>query len=121
MREPSWPRSSFQVVFSNPVAGKGGRVQRVVRQGAHPGTAYGARHAVGHPLRALHEAAIYHVEGGAVPEHKYMCVYEMEGDVDEIMTKIRRSVAGGQVHMSDSLDLPSSRLSFWLPGETVTA
>ena len=70
---------------------------------------------------ALHEAAIYHVKGGVVPEHKYMCVYELEGDVDEIMGKIRQRVASGELHMSDSLDLSTSRLSFWTSGKAFQA
>ena len=69
------------------------------------------------PATPLHEAAIYHVRGGVVPEHKYMCVYELEGDVDEIMGKIQQRVANGEVHMSDSLDMSTSRLSFWTRGK----
>lgn len=109
-----------QVVFSNPTQGKEDEFNdwydnvHIPELLTVPGMLSATRY-------ALHDAAIYHVEGGAVPEHKYMCVYEMEGDVDEIMGKIRKSVANGQVHMSDSLDLPSSRLSFWTRGKTFTA
>jgi hypothetical protein len=109
-----------QVVFSNPVAGREDEFNEWY-DNVHipdlltvPGMLSATRY-------ALHEAEIYHVEGGVVPEHKYMCVYEMEGDVDAIMGKIRESVAGGQVHMSESLDLSSSRLSFWTRGKTFTA
>ena len=110
----------IQVVFSNPVPGKEDEfnqwydnvhIPELLRV---PGMLSATRY-------ALQDAAIYHVEGGAVPEHRYMCVYELEGDVDEIMGTIRKSVLNGQVHMSDSLDLPSSRLSFWTRGKTLTA
>lgn len=110
----------IQVVFSNPVPGKDDEfndwydnvhIPELLRV---PGMLSATRY-------ALQEAAIYHVEGGAMPEHKYMCVYEMEGDVDEIMGKIRKSVAQGQIHMSDSLDLASARVSFWRRGKTIHA
>ena len=39
----------------------------------------------------------------------------MEGDVNAILGKIMESVASGEAVMSDSLDLPSSRMSFWTP------
>ncbi|MCB0937041.1 MAG: hypothetical protein KDB55_13695 [Mycobacterium sp.] len=110
----------IQVVFSNPVPGKEDEfnqwydnvhIPELLRV---PGMLSATRY-------ALQDAAIYHVEGGAVPEHRYMCVYELEGDVDEIMGTIRKSVLNGQVHMSDSLDVAGSRLSFWLPGKTFHA
>ena len=110
----------IQVVFSNPVADREDEFNEwydnvhIPELLAVPGMVSATRY-------ALHEAAIYHVAGAAAPEHSYMCVYEMEGDVDAIMGKIQQSVGGGQVHMSDSLDLPSSRLSFWSRGKTFTA
>lgn len=109
-----------QVVFSNPAEGKEDEFNEwydtvhIPELLAVPGMLSATRY-------ALHEAAIYHVPGGVVPEHKYMCVYEMEGDVDAIMGKIREAVADGRIHMSDSLDLPSSRLSFWTRASTFTA
>ena len=109
-----------QVVFSNPAAGKEDEFNEwyetvhIPELLTVPGMLSATRY-------ALHEAAIYHVPGGVVPEHKYMCVYEMEGDVDAIMGKIRKAVADGRIHMSDSLDLPTSRLSFWTRGNTFTA
>lgn len=105
----------IQVVLSNPAAGREDEFNEwydtvhIPELLAVPGMLSATRY-------ALHEAAIYHVEGAVAPEHKYMCVYEMEGDVDTIMGEIRKAVADGRVHMSDSLDLPSSRLSFWTRG-----
>ncbi len=78
-----------QVVFSNPVAGREDEFNEwydnvhIPELLTVPGMLSATRY-------ALHEAEIYHVEGGVVPEHKYMCVYEMEGDVDAIMGKIQR-------------------------------
>ena len=60
-----------QVVFSNPVAGKEDEFNEwydkvhIPELLTVPGMLSATRY-------ALHEAAIYHVEGGAVPEHKYM-------------------------------------------------
>jgi hypothetical protein len=105
----------IQVVFSNPVAGKDEEFNQwydnvhIPELLSVPGMMSATRY-------ALHEAGIYHVRGGVVPEHKYMCVYELEGDVDEVMGRIQARVASGEIHMSDSLDLATSRLSFWTPG-----
>jgi hypothetical protein len=110
----------IQVVFSNPVPGREDQFNEwydnvhIPELLAVPGMVSATRY-------ALHEAAIYHVKGGVVPEHKYMCVYELEGDVDEIMGKIRQRVASGELHMSDSLDLSTSRLSFWTSGKAFQA
>lgn len=102
----------IQVVFSNPAEGQDAEfnewydnvhIPELLRI---PGMVSARRY-------ALHEAKLYQAPGGAVPEHRYMTIYEMEGDVDDIMAKIVESVGKGEVHMSDSLDLPSSRLSFW--------
>ena len=66
-----------QVVFSNPVAGKEDEFNEwydnvhIPELLTVPGMLSATRY-------ALHDAAIYHVEGGVVPEHKYMCVYEMD-------------------------------------------
>ncbi len=109
-----------QVVFSNPVAGKEDEFNQwydtvhIPELLTVPGMLSATRY-------ALHEAAIYHVQGGVVPDHTYMCIYEIEGDVDAIMGKIRQAVADGRIHMSDSLDLPSSRLSFWTRGKSFPA
>ena len=106
-----------QVVFSNPVAGREDEFNEwydnvhIPELLTVPGMVSATRY-------ALHQAAIYHAPGATAPEHKYMCIYEMEGDVDEIMAAIRAGVARGAVHMSDSLDLSSSRLSFWTRAAT---
>ncbi len=49
------------------------------------------------------------------PAHRYLCVYEMEGDVDAIMAKIQESVLAGGIVMTDAMDAMESRLSFWSP------
>jgi hypothetical protein len=104
----------IQVVFSNPAEGKDAEFNEwydnvhIPELLAIPGMLSARRF-------DLHEAAVYHAPGGVAPEHRYLTIYEMEGDVDVIMAKIMESVASGQVHMSDSLDLPSSRMSFWSP------
>ncbi|MEO3760170.1 hypothetical protein ABGB19_18050 [Mycobacterium sp. B14F4] len=112
----------IQVVYSNPAEGKTDSEFNEWYDHVHipellamPGMLSAARY-------DLHDAQIYHVPGGVVPEHRYLCIYEMEGDVDAIMEKIVAGVAEGQINMADCLDLPSSRMSFWRPrGEKVEA
>jgi hypothetical protein len=52
---------------------------------------------------------------GWTPEHRYLAVYEMEGDPDAVMGKIGDAVAAGDMVMSDTLDLETVRMSFWSP------
>ena len=47
------------------------------------------------------------------PTHRYLCIYEMEGDVDAIMAKVQESVMSGGIVMTDAMDVMESRLSFW--------
>jgi hypothetical protein len=102
----------IQVVFSNPVEGKDAEFNEwydnvhIPELMAVPGMLSAKRY-------ALHEAAVYGLEGGYRPDHRYLTIYEMEGDVDAIMGRIVESVTKGEVVMSDSLDLSSSRMSFW--------
>jgi hypothetical protein len=49
------------------------------------------------------------------PTHRYLCVYEMEGDIDATMAKIQESVLSGGIMMTDAMDMMESRLSFWSP------
>lgn len=49
------------------------------------------------------------------PTHRYLAVYEMEGDVDATMKAIREGVESGAIHMSDSFDAMASLMSFWTP------
>ena len=53
--------------------------------------------------------------GLPVPAHRYLIVYEMEGDLDTTMAKIQERVMSGEVVMSDSLNLETVLMSFWSP------
>jgi hypothetical protein len=53
--------------------------------------------------------------GMPVPTHRYLIVYEMEGDIDATMAKIQEAVMSGVMVMSDSLDLGTVAMSFWSP------
>ena len=110
-----------QLVFSNPAAGKDAEFNEwydnvhIPQLLEVPGMLSAKRY-------ALKESELYRVPGGQVPDHRYLCVYEMEGDVDTIMTEIRARVADGRVQMADCLDLLSSRMSFWTAqGDEFTA
>jgi hypothetical protein len=102
----------IQIVFSNPIEGKEADFNEwydnvhLPELLAVPGMLSARRY-------DLHDAEVYRVEGGYVPEHRYLCIYEMEGDVNSILGKIVEGVASGAVHMADCIDLPASRMSFW--------
>ena len=112
MKGHDMPQRFTQVVFSNPAKGKEAEFNEwydsvhIPQLLEVPGMLSAKRF-------KLHDCDLYRVPGGRVPEHSYMCVYQMEGDVNTIMSEIRARVADGRVTMSDCLDLPSSRMSFW--------
>jgi hypothetical protein len=102
------------VVFSNPAEGKDDEFNEwydnvdIPDLLAIPGMLAAHRY-------DLRDSAMYHAEGGRPPEQRYLVIYEMEGDVEAIMGKVREAVAEGKIVMSDSLDMSSWRLSFWTP------
>lgn len=104
----------IQIVFSNPAEGKDDEFNdwydnvHIPDLLAIPGMLSAQRY-------KLHDAEIYRMEGGMPPEHRYCLIYEMEGDVDAIMSKIQQEVAAGKISMADCLDMSSWRLSFWDP------
>jgi len=104
----------IQIVFSNPAEGKDDEFNEwydnvhIPDLLAIPGMLSAQRY-------ALHDAEIYRMEGATPPEHRYLLIYEMEGDVDAIMQKIQENVAAGKISMADCLDMSSWRLSFWTP------
>jgi hypothetical protein len=105
---------TIQLAFSNPAEGKEDEFNQWYDNVhlpdilATPGMLSAQRY-------DLYEAEIYRAQGAAPPEHRYLTIYEMEGDVDAIMLKIREGVASGKIVMADCIDLPASRLSFWTP------
>jgi hypothetical protein len=52
---------------------------------------------------------------GTEPTHRYLAFYEMEGDPDVVMGKIREAVESGKMVMSDLLALDTVAMSFWKP------
>jgi len=104
----------IQIVFSNPAEGEDDAFNEwydnvhIPELLAVPGMLSAQRY-------DLHDAEMYHTEGGRLPEQRYCLIYEMEGDVDAIMAEIRERVAEGKINMAECLDMSSWRLSFWDP------
>jgi hypothetical protein len=104
----------IQIVFSNPAEGKDDEFNEwydnvhIPELLAIPGMLSAQRY-------KLRDAEIYRMEGATPPEHGYLLIYEMEGDVDAIMQKIQENVVAGKINMADCLDMSSWRLSFWTP------
>lgn len=105
---------TIQLVFSNPAAGRDDEFNEWY-DNVHLPDILSIPGMVSAQRYDLYEAEIYRVPGGATPAHRYLTIYEMEGDVDAIMGAVRAAVASGTIVMSDCLDLPSSVLSFWTP------
>jgi hypothetical protein len=111
---------TLYLVFSNPVEGKEAEYNEwydnvhVPEVLATPGMLNAQRF-------DLCDAEISHAEGMPAPTHRYLLVYEMEGDVDAIMAKVGEAVMSGAMHMSDSLDIGNVAMSFWTPRGPVVA
>lgn len=102
------------LVFSNPVEGKEDEFNEwydnvhLPEVLATPGMRAAQRF-------ALLETDITHNSVLPKPAHRYLLVYEMEGDVDATMAKIQEAALSGTMHMSDALDLETVSMSFWSP------
>lgn len=56
------------------------------------------------------------------PDHRYLAVYGLERDGNEVVKDFIARVMSGEMFLSDSLDLGSVRLSVWNPkGPELTA
>ena len=107
------------LVFSNPVDGKEDEFNEwydtvhLPEVLATPGMRSAQRF-------AILETDITHSSPMPKPAHRYLLVYEMDGDVDAIMGKISAAAQDGTMHMNDALDLETVAMSFWSPiGEKV--
>lgn len=107
------------LVFSNPVAGKDAEFNEwydnvhLPEVLATPGMRAAQRF-------KLLETDMTHNSVMPKPEHGYLLVYELEGDVDAVMGKIQEAALSGVMNMSDALDLETVAMSFWRPiGEKV--
>ncbi|PXW24482.1 UNVERIFIED_CONTAM: hypothetical protein DES50_12610 [Williamsia faeni] len=104
----------IQIVYSNPLEGRDDEFNEwydnvhIPELLAIPGMLSAQRY-------TLRDTEIYRAPGGSVPDQRYAIIYEMEGEVEVIMTKIREAVASGQIHMHESLDMNSWKLAFWTP------
>ena len=113
---------TLYLVFGNPAAGKEAEFNEwydnvdVPEVLATPGMLTAQRF-------ELRDSEMTGAEGGPpAPAHRYLTVYEMEGDVDATMAKIGDAVQSGAMHMSDSLDMGGVAMSFWTPrGPKVSA
>lgn len=61
----------------------------------------------------LRETEITHQSGMPLPDHTYVCVYEVEGEPNDAMRIVRERVGDGTIFMSDALAVEESRMSFW--------
>jgi len=50
---------------------------------------------------------------GEVPEHRYLTIYELERDAEEVLKEIRSRAASGQFKMSDSVDSSTAKITTW--------
>lgn len=51
-------------------------------------------------------------KGYPQPSHRYMAVYQYEGDRDEVLAGMRASLASGEMQLHDSLDRENITMVF---------
>jgi hypothetical protein len=106
--------TTLYLVFSNPVDGMEDEFNQwydavhVHEVLAMPGMLTAQRY-------KLFDAEISRAEGIPAPTHRYLTVYEMEGDVDATMAKITEAYFTGAMSMSEALDVTDAAMSFWSP------
>jgi hypothetical protein len=103
---------TMQLVFSNPVEGKEEEFNKwydavhLPEVLAIPGMRSAQRY-------AIRETDITHHSELAKPAHRYLLVYELEGDANAVMTKLQEAALAGKLHMSDALDVGGVSMSLW--------
>jgi hypothetical protein len=103
--------STIQIVFSNPFEGKDDEFNEwydnvhLPQVLAMPGVISAQRY----DLRPLAR------EDWVGPGFRYMAIYEIDGDPDEVLAATSKAVHAGEIVMSDTFDARNSRLSFWAP------
>lgn len=105
---------TLQLVFSKPVAGREAEFDEWYNN-VHLPEILAVPGVVSAQRFNLMDAEITRAPELPQPTHRYLAIYEMEGDVDATMKIIADGVASGTIHMSDSLDLMASQMSFWTP------
>ncbi|MEU6644419.1 hypothetical protein ABZ863_17945 [Saccharomonospora sp. NPDC046836] len=65
-----------------------------------PGVRSGARYRV-------------HAPDAAVPEHRYLAIYDLDGDGDAVLKEIATRSGSGQFQLTDSLDSRTVKLAIW--------
>jgi hypothetical protein len=102
------------MVFSNPVEGKEPEFNQwyeavhVPQLLATPGFVSAQRFDV-------HERAADREAGLPPPAHRYVAIYEIEGDIDATMAAVGEAMLDGRLDMGDSLDRSTAAISFWTP------
>jgi hypothetical protein len=54
-------------------------------------------------------------EEGTEPEYRYVTIYEIDGDPEEVMAKFGAGVASGEMVLSPAFDVAGTKISFWSP------
>lgn len=102
----------LMLVFSNPTPGQEEAYNdwydrtHLAEIVAVPGIAAGRRY----------ELAPVEVPGaGAPPAHRYLAVYELDGDPDEVIAECARRMASGEIPIPGSIDMSTMVTTVWRP------
>jgi hypothetical protein len=54
-------------------------------------------------------------EGGARPTHRYLAIYELDGDPNTVLKTFTEQVASGQMPLSEGMDMTTIAMAMWQP------
>ena len=54
-------------------------------------------------------------EGAPAPAHRYLAVYELDGDGGEVLAELMKRAGGPELPMSEALDLSTISMTVWRP------
>jgi hypothetical protein len=106
--------NNLMLVFSNPVAGEDDQYNAWY-DNIHLGDVLKVPGVVGAKRYDLVEMPSLDGEPTPAPPHRYLAVYELDGDPASVMAELIVRVESGAIVIDESFDLTSVALAAWRP------
>jgi hypothetical protein len=103
-------------VFSNPTEGNDAEYNQWY-DNTHLGEVVAVPNVTAAQRYTLDEIELPEAEGGPAPApaHRYLAIYEVDGDPEVVMKDFMGRMAGGDMTVSPTLDMASVSMGFWSP------
>jgi hypothetical protein len=106
--------NNLMLVFSNPVAGQDDQYNAWY-DNIHLGDVLDVPGVVGAKRYGLVEMPSLDGEPVPAPAHRYLAVYELDGDPASVMAELMVRTESGAMVIDESFDLTSVALAVWRP------